>query len=330
MVLKDFFIRNLDADSYRENFLISAVVSIFVIRIFLRLTHYPHLGSGAYHIAHMLWGGFFMLIALIIALSFLSRTALNVASIFGGIGFGTFIDELGKFITSRNDYFFQPTIALIYIVFVLLYLILKFIPHYRAVSKKEYLVNAIELIKESAINDFDQEEELLAKKYLHHCDHRDPIVIALTRMLSRIDAVPVTPGIFTVFRIRLRNWYYKIAGSGLILNIIIVFLVLQTLRSFFETLPILVTRPVLPFNEWGVLYSTSLSGIFVLIGFFALKFSRLEAYRFFRISLLIAIFLTEFFAFMRSQWYELIPLGANVIFLTIINYAIILEKQKEE
>src|SRR5437764_1484822 len=98
MVFKDFFIRNFDADSYQENFLVSAVVSIFVIRIFLRFTHYPHLGAGSFHIAHMLWGGFFMLIALVIVFSFLSRSALNVAAIIGGIGFGTFIDELGKFI----------------------------------------------------------------------------------------------------------------------------------------------------------------------------------------------------------------------------------------
>src|SRR5438445_9761467 len=100
MVFKDFFIRNLEADSYRENFLVSAVVSLFVIRIFLRFTHYPHLGGGAFHIAHMLWGGFFMLVAMIIMFSFLSKTAFNLASILGGIGFGTFIDELGKFITS--------------------------------------------------------------------------------------------------------------------------------------------------------------------------------------------------------------------------------------
>jgi len=33
-----------------------------------------------------------------------------------------FIDELGKFITSDNNYFFQPTISLIYIVFIIIFL----------------------------------------------------------------------------------------------------------------------------------------------------------------------------------------------------------------
>src|SRR5690242_9941062 len=119
MLIKDFFIRNLEADTYRENFLISAVVTVFIIRIFLKLTGYPHLGTGDLHIAHMIWGGFFMMAAIIILLSFLSKSAANTASIIGGIGFGFFIDEIGKFITSDNDYFFQPTIALIYIIFVL-------------------------------------------------------------------------------------------------------------------------------------------------------------------------------------------------------------------
>src|SRR5476649_316491 len=137
MFVKDFFIRNLQGDDYRENFLVAAVVSLFVIRIFLRLTHYPHLGGHEFHIAHMLWGGFFMVGSIIILLSFLSKTAINIASIVGGIGFGTFIDELGKFITNDNNYFFQPTIAFIYIIFVLIYLLLKFIPHYRKTSEKE-------------------------------------------------------------------------------------------------------------------------------------------------------------------------------------------------
>ncbi len=123
MFPKDLFIRNIEATSYRENFLVSAVVSIFLIRIFLHFTSYPQLGGGNYHIAHILWGGFFMMAALLILLSFLNEKAAVVASILGGIGFGAFIDELGKFITSNNNYFFQPTIALIYIIFVLLFLI---------------------------------------------------------------------------------------------------------------------------------------------------------------------------------------------------------------
>src|SRR5580693_1214551 len=99
-MIKNVLVRNIEATSYRENFLVSAIVSIFIIRIYLRFTHYPKIGSGEFHVAHLLFGGFFMMAALMILLSFLNQKAAVVSSIIGGIGFGAFIDELGKFITS--------------------------------------------------------------------------------------------------------------------------------------------------------------------------------------------------------------------------------------
>ncbi|MGI8419793.1 MAG: hypothetical protein ACR2LN_04060 [Candidatus Levyibacteriota bacterium] len=329
MVTQDLFIRNLEADSYRENFLISAVLSIFIIRIFLKLTHYPHLGSGSFHIAHILWGGFFMMVALIILLSFLSQKTAVIASILGGIGFGAFIDELGKFITSDNNYFFQPTIALIYIVFVLLFLILRFIPRYRAVTQREYLVNALEMIKESAINDFDEEEEKRAVAYLRKCDPKNPIVKALKQLLTQLEVEDTPPpGIFSRLRYGLRQRYYAIAQSGFVINVVIIFLTFQTLYTVAKIGMFYFLRPVLSFSDLGQLYSSLLAGIFVLIGLSALRFSRVEAYRFFRISILITILLTEFFVLMHQQWYEVVGLAINVFTLLIINYAMYRDEEK--
>lgn len=331
MLTKDILIRNFDADAYRENFLVSAIVSIFGIRIFLKFTGYPQLGGGEFHIAHILWGGFFMLAAIIILLSFLNKPAANAAAILGGIGFGAFIDELGKFVTRDHDYFFEPTIALIYICFVLLYLISRFIPNYKEETQKEYLVNAIEKIKESAVNDFDEEDERLARDYLRKCDQKNPIVQSLQELLLRIDATPTaSPGLMIRFKNMLRKIYYRVARSGLILNTVLFFLVFQSVATITQSVALWLTYTTLSFDEWGKLYASSLAGAFVVIGVFALKFSRVEAYRFFRISLLVTIFLTEFFAFMRSQWYELIGLSANVFMLLMINYAMHMEKNKKK
>ena len=59
------FVRNTAAPELIELFLVSGVVSVLVIRVFLAITGYPQLGGDGLHIAHMLWGGLFMAVALI-------------------------------------------------------------------------------------------------------------------------------------------------------------------------------------------------------------------------------------------------------------------------
>lgn len=329
MLFKDVLIRNFDATSYRENFLVSAIVSVFVIRVYLHVTHYPKIGSGEFHIAHLLFGGFFMMLALLILLSFLNEKAAVVSSILGGIGFGAFIDELGKFITSDNNYFFQPAIALIYIIFVLLYLISRFIPRYQPYTQREYLVNAIEMIKESAVNDFDEEEERRAAEYLSKCDPKNPIVKDLKRLLSQlqVEANP-PPGIFTRIRRALRRQYYVIAQAGFVINIVIIFLVFSTLLTIAQIATLALYRPLLTFSDWGQLFSSILSGIFVLIGLFSLRFSRVEAYRFFRIAVLVNILLTQFFILMHVGWEDIFGLGLNIFALFVVTYAMARDRKK--
>src|SRR5688572_33482987 len=106
-----------------EALLVAAVAALLAIRGYLAATGFPRVGGGGLHIAHMLWGGLLMLVAIVLLLSFLGKRTKWAAAIVGGIGFGTFIDELGKFITDDNDYFFRPTVGLLYIIFVVLFLV---------------------------------------------------------------------------------------------------------------------------------------------------------------------------------------------------------------
>src|SRR5665648_665309 len=115
--------RDADLGALLETFFVVACTTVLVIRTQLWATNYPQLGGGGLHIAHLLYGGIFMVIAIGLLLIFLNRSIRRPAAVIGGVGFGFFIDELGKFITSDNNYFFAPAAALIYLIFIGMYMI---------------------------------------------------------------------------------------------------------------------------------------------------------------------------------------------------------------
>jgi hypothetical protein len=194
--------RNVDAPEFFENFMISAVAAILTIRVFLHLSGYPTVGGESLHIAHMLWGGLLMLAALLMLLGFLGQPVKAAAAVVGGIGWGTFIDELGKFLTHDNNYFFEPTFALIYVIFVLLYVVWDAL-HSRTLTRQESLANALELMLEAVRSDMDPEERQRALDLLASCDPDDPVVRSMATALANVELVePGRPGPLA----RARSW----------------------------------------------------------------------------------------------------------------------------
>lgn len=187
---EDLFVRSIYSEMLLEDFFVSAIASLLIIRLFLSLTGYPTLGGEDFHIAHMLFGGLFMLIAMIILLGFSNHAAHEIGAGIGGIGFGTFIDELGKFITNDNNYFYQPAVALIYVIFVLLYLAIRRINRQRALSKEEALVNAFEIAKQASLEHLDVRVQNLMGRLLDLSDQDNPLTQNLRDMLPHINTVP--------------------------------------------------------------------------------------------------------------------------------------------
>src|SRR4051794_10470022 len=139
-------LRSVDIGSHHDAFLVAAVGTIIVIRLQLWATNYPKLGGGKLHFAHLNYGGVFMVVAIALLVSYLGRRWRTPAAILGGIGFGFFIDEVGKFITSDNDYFFKPTATIIYVVFILFFFIARAMRTRRGFSEREYVMNAIDIL----------------------------------------------------------------------------------------------------------------------------------------------------------------------------------------
>jgi len=112
-------IRRDSAERYLSVVLFSFAGSVSLTRLFLSLTGYPQLGGGDLHIAHALWGGLLLFIAALLPLIIANRGVYTTSAVFAGIGVGLFIDEVGKFITQRNDYFYPAAAPIIYAFFLL-------------------------------------------------------------------------------------------------------------------------------------------------------------------------------------------------------------------
>src|SRR5438094_658740 len=123
-------------------------------------------GGGGLHIAHMLWGGTLMVAGVLLLLSYLGQRIRRAAAVVAGLGFGLFIDELGKFITSDNNYFYRPAIALIYVVFVLLFLWWRSLERHRVWDEQTYLANALMLLQDAALHDLDPTEKYHLVRWL--------------------------------------------------------------------------------------------------------------------------------------------------------------------
>ena len=113
------------AERYLLWTLLSFAASVTLTRSFLWATGFPQVGSGELHIAHVLWGGLLLFIAALVPLILANRWAYTLSALLAGAGVGLFIDEVGKFITRSNDYFYPAAAPIIYVFFlltVLLYL----------------------------------------------------------------------------------------------------------------------------------------------------------------------------------------------------------------
>ncbi|HYH74621.1 MAG TPA: hypothetical protein VD735_01535, partial [Candidatus Saccharimonadales bacterium] len=184
------FYRNIRARDQLELFLLSAASSLLLVRFYLHITGYPQIATGGLHIAHMLWGGILMMIAIATAISFLGVRAMRIAAIVGGIGFGVFIDELGKFITRDNNYFYQPAIGIIYAVFIALYLLFSFVSRNRPLTSREYQLNALAQMEEAVVRDMNPVEKAQVQQLLEQADTKDPLTHHLLMMLSGVKTIP--------------------------------------------------------------------------------------------------------------------------------------------
>ena len=329
------FYRNVRARDHLEIFLVSAVTSLLLLRFFLKLTGYPQVGGGSLHIAHMLYGGLLMLIAITMTLAFLGARIQRLAALIGGVGFGVFIDELGKFLTKDNNYFFRPTVGLIYAVFVILFLLFSFLSRDDRLTRRESQLNALAQLEEAVIQHLDSNEKRRIAELLSRADPKSPITQELKHLLARLDTVPLDPPgrlqrwLTAADKQYARFWHGRTSSrlvGALFIAQATAFLVItlgavlgnfDDFRSIFHTHDSYAHKLII-----GQLISSTAAGAFAIAGAIRIFTSRLEAFELFRRAVLINLLLTEFFIFSRIQFGAITGFLVNLALLLALRYAI--------
>jgi hypothetical protein len=125
--------------------LVSCALTVALTRLLLVLTGYPQIGGSTFHLAHALWGGLVLFLASTMALVVQNRGAALIIALLTGIGFGLFVDEVGKFITQKNDYFFPLAAPIVYASLLLILLFTELARRHQLRSPRAHLLAAIAL-----------------------------------------------------------------------------------------------------------------------------------------------------------------------------------------
>ena len=323
--------RNLAAGELIELFLVAAVCSVLGIRAFLAASGYPQIGGDGLHIAHMLWGGVFMLMAFFLMFTFMGRGLARLAAILAGVGFGTFIDELGKFITSDNDYFYEPTIGLIYVIFVAIFLILRTARRNRPVRSDDALTNALARIQGSIAEPLDSREK---EQVLALLDQADPMHPLSAHLRAYVESSEPSPEAQAHFYFRFKEWILDVCRrvarhrrfAALFPMLFLLWAVAQGVALAAVAYEIsAATIERLSWTQYAEAVSVAVTVACVAIGMWFWRSGRARSYRWYIRAALVSIFITQVFVFLDSQLVAVIGLTVNVLMYASLTFMANLE-----
>jgi hypothetical protein len=320
-------VRNVEFTQLFDTFFICAITTILIIRFYLKVTGYPQIGNSTLHISHLLPGMLLMLTSVLVLLAAVNRAARGFAAVAAGVGFGLAWDELGKFITQNNNYFFHATPGLIYLTFVLLYLVVHYTAD-RRFTQDDYLANVLDLLKDAAIKDLDVREYQHAKQLFAHVSPSHPLYAPTKMMLERTKPTPARqPSMLDKFINGLMQPLRTLSRQEFFPNLIIVTAMIYGLLSvaaaaFFlagATLPDDRTvNALLQGDESDIIGGISALISAVLAAVATDQYLRgniSKAYRLFEQSLLVNIFIGQVVLFFKSQVIALIWLAITLFLL---------------
>ena len=332
--------RDARATTYLVGFVITAVATVLLTRGILAAAGYPQLGGSGLHVAHVLWGGLLMALSLMLVLSFVGPVVRPFAAFVGGVGFGLFIDEVGKFVTSTTDYFFKPALAIMYATVVLLVLLIHWVHGRRAVAPVEYLANALsEAAAGAGGMRRTRRRRAYASAYRATEIPGSDEAVALIRKLPEDRSQLGDP--MTWIGDRFRQVGSKIVHNKIARRLTIGLLVLSCAGNLLTALIIIIVRVFAPagltsvdFNSVptiGATISSLISAICIVLGLRLLRRDRRAAYAWFERAVLISLLVTDVFVVANDEFSALPSTAVDLFMLAVLGSArAALEREAEE
>ncbi|GAA1112334.1 hypothetical protein GCM10009630_06770 [Kribbella jejuensis] len=295
-------VRNVRSGEHLTTFVVSGVATVLITRLILSLSGYPQIGGKGLHIAHVLPGGLLMLIAISLLLGYVGPVVRPAAATIGGIGFGLFIDEVGKFVTSDNNYFYKPTAAIVYIVFVLIVLGFRFLATRRPIDPREELANVIDHAVEGVAGGLSHRRRAEASELLRTVSPEVQGRRETAELLAACpaDEVELAAPVDAAWQ-ALQRGFERLATHPKAPRIAVAVLAIQAVGELVIAAVLgngLNHLPVL-----GVTAGSLLSATFTVRGALALrKGNRARAVRLFELAVLVSLLMTQVFQFAATQF----------------------------
>ncbi|MFI6077212.1 hypothetical protein ACIA5C_37350 [Actinoplanes sp. NPDC051343] len=314
-----------DGAAYLQLLALSGVGTVLIVRAFLGLAGYPQVGGASLHIAHVLWGGLLMLAGLLCALLFAGVGARAATAVLGGVGLGLFVDEVGKFITRRNDYFYRPAAAIIYLVFAALLVCASQLRRRRVVEDRHRLATAAQLASAGVTSGLTSRQRHAAEELL--AGQEGEAAEAVRRLLSAAPHRGHSQRVQDLFdrteavaRRLLDGRWFTPAVLGLFILSRVVVAVVFVSQALSQTTGHDLGSVAEPGAIAGGAVSRSVALACVVAGLLRRRADKRAAYGWFRVAVLVELLVSQIFNFTDSQFAAVGELPFNLLVLAVLSY----------
>lgn len=325
--------RDSQAVPHLVGMLVSAVATVLITRAILAATGYPQVGGKTLHIAHVLWGGLLMILAMLLLLSFIGPVVRPLAAVVAGVGFGLFIDEVGKFVTSQNNYFYRPAPAIIYVVLMLLALFINALHGHRQRHRAEYLAGALDQTIAGVAGGFTRERRAAAQQLLARASG----AVGAAEATALLAAIPEDPyelaDPLQAVRTFKRRFFDRLVRQRLVRIAAVVVLVVESgyvvqglgAQLYHRLIGGGVDLAIVQANSvstaillLGTVTATA-TGVLVVIGLIRLAINPAAAFGFFHHALLVNLLLTRVFQFEIQQFATTLFVVVDLLLLAVVS-----------